>query len=379
MGRPGIGTQPEGRPAAGSAARVTVLLPVRNGAATVGAALESLSAQTLANFDVVVVDDGSTDDTAAIVRAWIGRFGAGPAPTEAATHCANAARQARPPSPLARRGRLIQTPPDGIVPALQRGLAEVRTPYTARMDGDDVSRPERLAAQLAHLEKHPEMAGCGTQVRLVPPSAVTERATQYANWLNGLTGWSAVKRDIFVECPLAHPTFMFRTSVLRGLGGYRDRGWPEDYDLLLRLWRAGHRFAALPRVLLDWTESEGRTSRTHPAYSQGALRRCRVHHLRRSLLAGRRGVVVWGAGPTGKALAKEFGAQGVPILGFVDVDPRKIGQEIHGVPVRASADVGDFPQALHVGGVARAEGRRQVRKAAAAAGLEDGADFVAMA
>lgn len=346
--------------------RVAVLLPARDAAPTLPAALASLSAQTLPAFEVVIVDDGSCDETATVAEAWMADF----SPTSG------------PRPPNARRARLLRTPPNGIVAALQRGLAEIRAPFTARMDSDDVARPDRLAAQLDYLDARPELAGCGTGVRLTPESAVSERAAEYAAWLNGLTRWSKLRRDLFVECPLAHPTFMFRTETLRGVGGYRDLGWPEDYDLLLRLWRAGHRFAALPRALLDWTDSPGRASRASPAYSLDAFRRCRVHHLRRSLLAGRPGVVVWGSGPTGKALAKEFLAQGVPVLGFVDVAPRKIGQEIHGAPVRSPAGAArakEFAGALHVGAVARSQGRASVREAAAAAGLEDGKDFVAMA
>lgn len=347
-------------------ARVAVLLPVRDGASTLPAALASLSAQTLPAFDVVIVDDGSRDETAAVAEAWIADFAA--------------ADGRRPPN--ARRAQLLRTPPKGIVAALERGLAEIRAPFTARMDGDDVAHPDRLAAQLAHLDARPELAGCGTGVRMTPESGVSERAAEYAAWLNGLTSWSKLRRDLFVECPLAHPTFMFRTEALRSVGGYRDLGWPEDYDLLLRLWRAGRRFAALPQALLDWTARPGRASRTHPAYSLDAFRRCRVHHLRRSLLAGRPGGVVWGSGPTGKALAKEFLAQGVRVLGFVDVAPRKIGQHVHGALVRSPAGAGrvkEFAGALHVGAVARSQGRASVREAAAAAGLEDGKDFVAMA
>ncbi len=374
----------------GGEPRVAVLLPVRDAASTLGTALASLSAQTLAGFEVVIVDDGSRDDTVSVALDWIAGFDSAPQPSSSAA--------ADTPS---RRARLVRNPRDGLVPALQRGLAQVRTAFAARMDGDDICHPRRLAAQLAYLDARPELAGCGTGVRMVPESAVTPRAAEYAGWLNGLTSWSAVRRDIFVECPLAHPTFMFRTRALRAVDGYRDQGWPEDYDLLLRLWRCGRRFATLPETLLDWTDSADRTSRTNPAYSLDALRRCRVHHLRRTLLAGRPGVVVWGAGPTGKALAREFRAQGVPVLGFVDVDPRKIGQEVHGVPVWASPgspeptdapktapgsiqaapapNAAGFADALHVGAVARAEGRQAVRTAAAKAGLEDGRNFVAMA
>ncbi len=331
---------------------VSVVLPVRDGAATLDAALASLAAQTLARFEVVVVDDGSRDDTPAVARAWERRDA---------------------------RFRVVRTEPQGIVAALQRGLARARAPYVARMDADDVSHPERLAAQIDLLERSPGLVGCGAGVRYVPESGVAPRAAEYAAWLNSMTDWETVAANIFVECPLAHPTFMFRTAALAAVGGYRHRAWPEDYDLLLRLWRRGDRFVAVPRVLLDWGNGEGRLSRTHPAYSLAAFRACRVHHLRRSLLTDRDGVAIWGAGPTGKALALEFQRQGVPVQAFVEVDPRKIGQVVHGAPVRSMRAAGEFPRALHVGAVARTVGRAAVRHAARTAGLAEGVDFVAMA
>lgn len=331
---------------------VSVVLPVRDGAVTLEAALRSLAIQTLARFEVLVVDDGSRDDTQLVARAWEQSDG---------------------------RFRVLRTEPRGIVAALQCGLAEARGRYVARMDADDVSHPARLAAQFDLLERAPGLAGCGTGVRYVPASGVTPRAAEYAAWLNAMTDWEAVASNIFVECPLAHPTFMFRRGVLAAVGGYRDRGWPEDYDLLLRLWRRGERFVAVPRVLLDWGNGDGRLSRTHPAYSLDAFRACRVHHLRRSLLIGREGVVIWGAGPTGKALALEFLRQGVLLQAFVEVDPRKVGQVIHGAPVRSMRAAGDFPRALHVGAVARMTGREAVRVAARGAGLSDGEDFISMA
>lgn len=331
---------------------VTVVLPVRDGAATLGAALQSLVAQTFPRFEVIVVDDGSRDDTAPVARRWERRDG---------------------------RIRLVRGPRAGIVPALRRGLAEARGPLVARMDADDVCHPARLEAQVDLLESRPDLAGCGTGVRYVPASGVTARAAEYVAWLNAMTSWKTVAANIFVECPLAHPTFMFRAAALGPVGRYRDRGWPEDYDLLLRLWRHGHRFVSVPRVLLDWNNRDNRLSRTHPAYSLDAFRACRVHHLRRSLLAGRSGVVVWGAGPTGKSLALECLRQDVAVHAFIEVDPRKVGQVIHGAPVCDATAARAFPGALHLGAVARSAGRAAVRAAAAEEGLSDGVDFVAVA
>lgn len=331
---------------------VSVVLPVRDGAATLEAALHSLHVQTFSRFEVLVVDDGSCDRTPEIARAWGKRD---------------------------RRFGLRQIPRSGIVEALQHGLEHARGAYVARMDADDVSHSARLAAQFDLLERSPALAGCGTGVRYVPASSVTPRAAEYAAWINSMTDWDTVVTNIFVECPLAHPTFMFRREVLVTAGGYRDRAWPEDYDLLLRLWRHGHRFVSVPRVLLDWGNGPDRLSRTHDAYSLHAFRTCRVHHLRSSLLAERDGVVVWGAGPTGKALALEFQSQGVPVEAFIEVDRRKIGQVVHGAPVRRVRAAGEHRRALHVGSVARSAGREAVRSAAREVGLEDGVDFVSMA
>ena len=347
---------------------VTVVLPVRDGADTLDAALASLRAQTFPRFEVLVVDDHSRDATPRIARAWERR--------DERFRFLRAGRSGVLDD--AAGGPAVPPPTTaGIVPALRRGLAAARGRYVARMDADDASHPERLAAQFDLLEREPGLAGCGTGVRYVPTETVTPHAAEYAAWLNSMTSWEAVAADLFVECPLAHPTFMFRTGALAAVGGYRDRAWPEDYDLLLRLWRAGHRFVSVPRVLLDWGNRPGRLSRTHPAYSHGAFRACKVHHLRHGVLAGRDGVVVWGAGPTGKSLAAEFRRQGVRVRAFIEVDPRKIGQVIHGAPVREAGTAGEFAGALHVGAVARAAGREAVRKAAVGAGA--GVDFVAMA
>lgn len=330
---------------------VSVVLPVRDGAATLGWAIRSLARQTFDAFEVIVVDDGSRDDTPVVVRRW----------------------EKRDP-----RVRGLRTEPAGIVAALQHGLAHARAPLVARMDADDVCRPERLERQTAFLRRT-GLSGCGSRVRMVPKSRATERGAEYAAWVNSMTDWDTVRANLFVECPLAHPTFLFRADALREAGGYRDRGWPEDYDLLLRLWRAGHRFATAPQVLLDWNQAGTRLSRTHPAYSHAAFRACRVHHLRKSLLAGRDGVAIWGAGPTGKRLALECLRQGVSVRGFLEVDPRKIGQTIHGAPVRAPESAPAFDNALHLGAVARAAGREAVRSAARKVGLEEGVDFVAAA
>jgi hypothetical protein len=156
-------------------------------------------------------------------------------------------------------------------------------------------------------------------------------------------------------------------------------GWPEDYDLLLRLWEAGGRFANVDGELLWWREGPGRLSRVHPSYDPDAFRRLKVDVLRRTLLKDRDGAVVWGAGPTGKAFALELLAHRVPLRAFVELDPRKVGQTVHGAPVVAPEDVNRFRGALCVAAVGQPGARREIRNALKELGWRELTDFVAVA
>ena len=297
---------------------VSVLLPCRNVATWLPECIESLEAQSLPDFEVLAVDDGSTDETAELLRRWSAR--------DARVRVLDVASGSPPPG----GGR---TPGDGLVRALDVAVAASRAPLLARMDGDDVAGPRRLQLQRDFLVARPGLAGCGTAVELFPLSELGEGYRRYEAWLNGLSDPAELWRDLFVECPVAHPTLMIRRSVLSGLGGYRDPGWPEDYDLILRLHAAGMRMANLPEPLLRWRVRPDRHSLASDRYSARAFRRCKVHFLDQAFLPATRPLVVWGAGKVGKPLARELIRQGRPVRAFVDLDPRKIGQEIHCAPV----------------------------------------------
>lgn len=331
---------------------VSVLLPVRDGARHLPEAIASLEAQSLKAFEVLAVDDGSTDETPGILEAWAARD---------------------------RRVTHLRQDPRGIVAALERARGRARAPYLARMDADDVALPRRLEAQLGLMESDRSVTACGTLVEYFPRERVKGGALRYEQWINGLVSGPELVRDLFVECPLPHPTFFLRAEQVEAVGGYRDAGWPEDYDLVLRLWEAGGGLAKVPEILLRWREGPDRLSRTDPRYAPEAFRRCKVHYLGRTLLQRRSGVVVWGAGPTGKRFARTLRDAGEELRAFVDLDPRKVGQEIHRVPVVAPPDVERFRDAFCVAAVGQVGARREIRRSLREMGWKEGEEFVAVA
>lgn len=329
---------------------VSVVLPCRDAAATLHDALESLSVQTFEAMEVIVVDDGSTDETPSILDHWSERDA---------------------------RFRVLRSHPHGIVAALDAGAKHARGRLLARMDADDLIPPQRFERQVAFLDAHPRLVACGTRVRYFPRRLVRAGARRYERWINALSTPEQIERDLFVECPIPHPSLVVRRHAFEAVGGYRDLGWPEDYDLLLRLWSAGHRFGNVPEVLLDWRERADRLSRTHPRYSTTAFRRCKVHFLGRRIDG--RAVVMWGAGPVGKAFARELKGQGHELAAFVDLDPRKIGQTIHDVPVIPPGDIASFRGAYVLAGVAGSPARTEIRATLHSHGFREPEDFCAVA
>jgi glycosyltransferase involved in cell wall biosynthesis len=336
--------------------KVSVLMPCYNAAGTLDEALESLTCQTLADFEIVAVEDGSTDGTPAILQAW-------------------AVREPRL--------RVIALPHSGIVNALNAGLEACRAAYLARMDADDRSHPHRLALQAGYLDAHPEVGVVGCLVRGFPEGQVGEGYRVYIEWLNSLQTQDDIRREMFVESPLAHPSAMMRRESLLEAGGYQERGWAEDYDLWLRFYLRGVRFAKLPEVLLDWREHPDRLTRSDGRYSLENFLRLKAYYLRRGPLEGRDAVIIWGAGMMGRRLNKHLARQGANLAAFIDIDPRKIGRTLRGLPILAPQELPDwlgrFAKPAVLAAVGARGARGLIRQRLNSLGLQEGEDWWSVA
>jgi glycosyltransferase involved in cell wall biosynthesis len=333
--------------------RVSILMPVWNAAHTLPACLRSIERQSEPRWECIAVDDGSSDESGAILEA--------------------AAR--RDP-----RIQVVRRPHAGIVAALGAGLEQCRAPFVARMDADDWMRRHRLAAQLALFERRPELTAIGARVRIQPRDGMTSGLRAYESWLNGIEpeDSEAVRREAFVECPIAHPTLMIRREVLARLG-YRDMGWPEDYDLVLRCLSAGHDLAVHPDRLVGWRDGPGRLSRSSETYSIDRFTACKAAHLTTSFLARSDHYTLWGYGGTGRSLRRALAELGRTPSHIVELHPRRIGNRIHGAPVIEPEALRALPRQPLVVSVAGARPRGLIRAELQRLGYSEALDFVCAA
>jgi len=336
---------------------VSVLLPCYNAAKTMLETLESLSQQTLSDIEVIAVDDGSQDSTLRMLQDWAKRDS---------------------------RFRVLSRPHGGVIGASATGLGECRTQYIARMDADDRAHPERLQKQVAYLKEHPQVAAVSCLVKAFPNEQVREGFRIYVEWLNSLVTDEEIRREIFVESPLPNPSVTFRRDWLERMGGYQEFGWPEDYDLYLRMYLAGARFAKIPQVLLEWREHPGRITRTDGRYSLENFLRAKAHYLKKGPLADRDAVIIWGAGMMGRRLSKLLmREEETPVVAFVDIDPKKIGRTRRGKPIIPPEDLldwwGRYQHPALLAAVGARGARPLIRARLNAFGLREGDDWWAAA
>ncbi|MBI4806528.1 MAG: glycosyltransferase [Desulfovibrio sp.] len=290
---------------------ISVLLPVRNAADCLPRALESLSAQSLADHEVLAVDDGSDDDgrTLTVLKDYALKD---------------------------KRLKIIEAGRVGIANALNLAAGQACGKYLARMDADDESHPERFRLQGGYLDAHPEVDVLGCRVRFGGDHASASGYARHVEWVNGLVTHEEMALGVFRDAPLAHPSVMVRAQAFKRFGGYRQGEYPEDYELWLRWFESGARFAKLPGELLTWNDPPGRLSRSDSRYSPDSFHGLKSAFLARWLEANNAhhpDVVVVGAGRVTRRRAEWLCVHGVRITAYLDIDPKKIGRIHKGRPV----------------------------------------------
>ena len=227
---------------------ITILMPVWNGEKFLAAAVDSLLAQTFTDFELLVIDDGSTDRTPEILRAY------------------------NDP-----RLRVLRLDHAGIVVALNHGLTQAKADWIARLDADDLSEPRRLDIQWQALNRNPQAVLCHSAVTFFGDGGVTPGAARLPR------SRSFMALRLCYQCPIVHSTVLFKKELALAAGGYfLDERHAEDFSLWGRLLEQGE-FVALPEKLVRFRVHDQSVSRQNLAAQQALARRIGTRHCRNFL------------------------------------------------------------------------------------------------
>ncbi len=307
-------------PLLSKSASISVLMPVRNALPYLKKCLNSLLAQDCSDWELIAINDHSTDESAALLQAYA---------------------QKDP------RIAVYENTGQGIIDALRLAYTHAKGSYITRMDADDWMPPNKLS----HLRAQLLEAGLGHLatglVHYFSEQPLGEGYQRYAAWLNALTRSGRNFEALYKECVIPSPCWMLHRNDLDACQAFLPNRYPEDYDLCFRFYEAGLVCLPCQTILHHWRDSSGRTSRHDPHYANNNFLSLKVAYFLRLHYDKMRPLVLWGAGKKGKAVARLLQAAGVDFH-WVCNNPNKIGHNIYGQILRPTsfAEMLDRPQRL---------------------------------
>ena len=330
-------------------ATVSVVLPAYNASKTITRAVDSILAQEYTGWELIIVNDGSTDSTLSDLQAY---------------QCP--------------RVSLHSIPHGGIARALNFGIKISKGRHIARMDADDVCHPSRLGEQVQFLEQHPEIGLVSSCVQYRGERYNQFGYAYYVDSINAIVDENEIYNKRFTEAPFPHPSVMFRKSLFYQHGGYQKGPLPEDFELWLRWFHRGVRMHKLAKNLLTWHDDTHRLSRTHPNYTMGNFFRIKARYFKKWYIQNQpKGPKLWvfGAGKDVNKRTRHFEEEGLRIERFIDVKHKSLTSKfIH---------YEDIPQAdgslLILSMVSDRQGKLKIMDFLLNKGYKEGSTFFMMA
>lgn len=321
---------------------ISILMPVYNTAPFLSTCLDSILEQTFPDWELIAINDFSTDETPAILEKY------------------------------ARLDRRISWYPNetkGIIPALQKAYRKSRGAVIHRMDSDDIMPPGKLDILRRKLEKHgPGCVATGKVEYFSRQGPIRRGFRDYAAWINYQIDQDSIFDDVFVECPVASAAWMMYRDDLERIGGITDHRYPEDYDLVFRMYGHGLKAVGASEVVHLWRDWPGRASRTKKEYADQLFFEMKIYYFLRYCYSPPAPTVIWGAGRKGKQLFRLLQKLDIPIY-WVTENDKKAGQNIYGKILQLPEEV-IRPKAQVIVAVSSPKGRSHIRQHPLLTGFE---------
>lgn len=328
--------------------KLSVILPFYNAENTIARAVDSILKQTFTDFELILVDNNSTDKSLSIVQEIA---------------LANS------------RIVIFREGQQGVSYACNRGLSLAIGELLARMDADDVSLPERLEKQVKFLDENPHIGVVATKVKHIS-AFPSEGMVRFVDWSNTLISSKQIAINAFVEQPVITPSLMWRRSVMPTADLFcHNNDVPEDYDAILNWLNNGVAIAKLPETLHHWHDSESRLTRTNERYTQDAFNRVKMAYLMDWLkknVTENRKISMWGSGKMSRKRSDLLIEMGLEIDSFIDLKENKQKSP----PVLFYKNITAFSQNFILCNVSAWNAREQIHDFLVANGFSAGKDFL---
>jgi len=314
---------------------VTIIMAVKDTAPYLPACLDSILAQTYQNWELIAVNDHSSDDTPAILQAYADKD---------------------------PRIRYFDSDQPRLIPTLQVGYRETRGSLINRMDSDDKMPEYKLQVLVDEWQKH----GKGTVIaggtkHFVDEGVVGDGFVKYEEWLNEVARSNTHYQEIYRECVIPSHCWLIHKDDFDAAGAFDPLVYPEDYDLCFRFYRLGLKIVGMDVILHYWRDRSNRISRTWEEYKDNRYFDLKMRFFYELDRDRSRPLVLWGAGQNGKDMARILQSYDDSFHWVCD-NERKIGKDIYGVRMEHFENVPSIenPQIIIV--VASPSGKKEIEE-----------------
>ncbi len=326
---------------------VSILIPFKDTARFLPECLDSILNQEYAHWEVLAINDHSTDDSWEVVNTFVEEDS---------------------------RINVFENEGKGIIDALRTAYTESQGLFITRMDSDDVMGPNKLQVLVQSLLKKGKGHLAVGQVRYFSDRGISNGYERYEQWLNGLTLNGSNYSEIYKECVVPSPCWMAYREDLDACGAFDPNRYPEDYDLTFRFYEKELSCIPCDQVLHYWRDYDTRTSRTSEHYAQNYFLEIKLHYFLKLEYDTKRPLTIWGAGNKGKEIAKGLLKRNIAFFWLCD-NPNKIGKSIYGKEMLHYTTLQGLKNPQSIVTVANEKAQKMIRDYFLELGQKSGKDY----
>ena len=312
---------------------ISILIPFKNTSKYLKECIDSINNQSYSNWELLIIDDGSTDNSYDIVSRY---------------------------SENNPRIKLYKNDGNGIIEALRLAFKHSSGEFITRMDSDDIMTPNKLEVMANSLLEYGKGHIALGLVTYFSEEGINDGYSNYEKWLNSLTRKGENYSEIYKECVIPSPCWMVYREDFIKCGAFEPNRYPEDYDLTFRFYKYGLKCIPNNNILHYWRDYPVRTSRTHEHYAENHFIDLKLHYFLELHYDNSRPLTIWGAGHKGKTAAKTLVDKNIPFHWICD-NPKKINKHIYNQKLREFKYLEHLHNPQSIISVANTEAQKEIR------------------